>query len=326
MNVVEEFRVLVGAGGPALAPLGDGASPERLAGLAAIARRDVTLARLVEAHVDAVQILREAGRRPRAAVAYGVWAADDPRMGLTLRRSGDGSGTLVGSKPFCSGAPFLDRALVTVRTPEVLLIDVDLAAHRHRIDVDASAWITPAFQETGTATVTFDTVPIGVDDVVGPPNWYLDRPGFWHGACAPAACWAGGAQGLVDWTLATAAASAPDTHRDTAAGASSAMSFQLDALLALAGSEIDADPANAVGARVRALQLRHGVERTCVAIIDQLGRAFGPRPLAMEAAVHRRVLDVQLYIRQCHGERDLEVLGRQLRESRPPPGDRTNHR
>jgi hypothetical protein len=29
-------------------------------------------------------------------------------------------------------------------------------------------------------------------------NWYLTRPGFWHGALGPAACWAGGAIGLID--------------------------------------------------------------------------------------------------------------------------------
>ena len=38
-------------------------------------------------------------------------------------------------------------------------------------------------------------------DIIGGPGWYLDRPGFWHGACGPAACWASGAIELVDFAM-----------------------------------------------------------------------------------------------------------------------------
>ena len=30
--------------------------------------------------------------------------------------------------------------------------------------------------------------------VLGEANWYVERPGFWQGACGPAAAWAGGAR------------------------------------------------------------------------------------------------------------------------------------
>ena len=33
---------------------------------------------------------------------------------------------------------------------------------------------------------------------VGPDGWYLERPGFWFGAAGVAACWYGGARGLVE--------------------------------------------------------------------------------------------------------------------------------
>jgi len=87
----------------------------------------------------------------------------------------------------------------------------------------------------------------------------------------------------------------------------------LRAMLGAAGQEIDADPDNHWQARTRALALRHQVERTASDILDRFGRAFGPRPFAHDADVNQRWLDVHLYLRQDHGERDLAVLGE------PPP-------
>jgi hypothetical protein len=51
------------------------------------------------------------------------------------------------------------------------------------------------------------------------------------------------------------------------------------------------------------------VESTCADILTRLGRAFGPHPLAFDPDISRRYAEVELYIRQCHAERDLESLG-----------------
>ena len=40
---------------------------------------------------------------------------------------------------------------------------------------------------------------------VGPPNFYLERPGFWFGATGVAACWYGGARGLVEHVVRSSA-------------------------------------------------------------------------------------------------------------------------
>ncbi len=66
--------------------------------------------------------------------------------------------------------------------------------------VDRAAWGSPALADTATAPVTFDDHSTGADDVLGEPGCYLDRAGFWPGACAPAACWAGAAIGIVVWS------------------------------------------------------------------------------------------------------------------------------
>lgn len=317
-ELARTMRAAIASGSLDLPPLGGGASPQRLAGLSAIGRADLTVARVAEAHVDAVQVLREAGRRADDGCWYAVWAAEEPGGGLRLRREG-GRLVLEGTKPFCSGAGLVDRALVTARTeatPRPLLLDVAVAPGTGSVSTDHAAWVADAFAATRTGTVTFERAGLSDDDIVGAPGWYLDRPGFWHGACGPAACWAGGAQGLADVALAQLSEGTGDDRRplhDEAMGALAALAFQNEALLTHAGRCIDEDPADTRGARVRALQVRQCVERTCSAILDRVGRALGPRPLAFHAEHVRRVGELTLYLRQCHAERDLAALGAELR-------------
>src|ERR1700748_1079014 len=68
-----------------------------------LARKDLTLARLVEAHTDAVAILAEAGRQPQPGALYGVWASETANQIVSLSSEGDQS-RIAGSKMFCTGA------------------------------------------------------------------------------------------------------------------------------------------------------------------------------------------------------------------------------
>jgi hypothetical protein len=205
---------------------------------------------------------------------------------------------------FCSGAGLIDRALITA---DHYLLDVDLRSSPETFIIDGTAWKSPAFAETTTATVTFLGTP--ASEVVGDDDWYLKRPGFWHGACGPAACWAGGALGLVDYALKNARA---EPHTLAHLGAMSADAWAMEAYLHCAGREIDADTADSGRAMVLALKVRHLIEQACSDILRRLGRAFGPRPLAFDLAISRRCQEVELYIRQSHAERDQESLGRAL--------------
>lgn len=297
MNLVGELRATLGAPPPLS---GGGNTPERHRFLFELGRRDLSLARLAEAHWDAIAILAEGGREPVPGAIYGVWAAEVSGKPLTLTGN-----VLSGSKPFCSGAGLIDRALVTVAQPTHRLVDVDV--RDDRLAFDSSSWHTHAFAHTNTSTVTFNNVPVSDENVVGAESFYLTRPGFWHGACGPACCWAGGAAGLVDWAMQQ---SRNDLHTFAHLGAMRSSVWCLEALLNVAGHEIDDDPANVRAAQARALALRHLVEMHSTDILRRLARAYGPHPLAFNEAVANRYQELDLYLRQSHAERDLEVLGR----------------
>jgi hypothetical protein len=309
MTVVEKLHRLIAEGGLNLPVPGRGKTAIRHQRLTALAREDLGLARLAEAHADAVAILAEADRSPEPGACYGVWASEIPDRPLRMDPGQTGF-EITGSKPFCSGAGIVDRALVTIRVPEPFLIDLNLRKNADRVSYSEGGWITAAFAETRTAAVTFRGAAIDKADRVGPSGWYLTRPGFWHGACGPASCWAGGAMGLVDYALSQRT---DDPHVLAHLGAMEAEQWSMSACLEAAGQQIDSNPDDRDAAIIRALSLRHVIEQSCADILQRFGRAFGPRPLAFDCAASLRYQEIELYIRQSHAERDLEALGRERR-------------
>jgi len=298
----QKLADLVATGRLSLPLPGGGQTAARHAALYELGRADLSVARLAEAHTDALAILAQAGCNAVPGYLYGVWASDGPGSQLQLQRRADGGLRLTGTKRYCSGAPLLDAALVTAHCDGQLhLVDVHL--HRPGLTLDATEWAAPAFRDTQTATVHFEDVEVRDIDLIGGPDWYLQRPGFWHGALGPAACWAGGAAGLVD---AARQVSPRDPHARAQLGALESAAWGLQALLRQAGEEIDADPEDGCQqARRRALMVRHLVERLCTDVLDRFGRATGPQLLAFNTLVAQRHAELTLYIRQCHGERDL---------------------
>jgi len=304
-SLAKRLRKLYREGALDIPLIGRGQTPERHTALYELARTDLALARIIEAHTDATAILAEADFPPREKALYGVWAADGPDSQLYAQELSDGRLALHGTKRYCSGCSFLDAALVTAhRGASLVLIDIGMGSRG--ISVDTSDWASPAMAATATGTVIFDHVTIEPSQQVGGPGWYLERPGFWHGALGPAACWAGGAAGLVD---AAQAARKANSHYLAHLGALHAMAWGMTALLDRAGREIDADPTDSSQrARFRALAARQLIERLCTQVMDHFGRATGPSLLAFNAEIAQRYADLTLYIRQCHAERDLESL------------------
>ncbi len=242
---------------------GSGETALRHAMLFAIGEEDLSLAKIAEAHFDAIAILAEACEAPAAGAVYAVWASE-----------------LAG---------------------QALSFFADAITH------DPSAWHTEACRLTQTGAVRFSDAP--VERVVDGAGFYLERPGFWNGACGPAACWAGGAAGLLHFVRQS---KRNDPHTVAHRAAIESNVWAMRALLTETGQEIDAAPSDTMAAHVRALRLRHLVERLATDTLDRFARAYGPQPLAMDEEMSRRSAELGLFLRQCHGERDLEALGRAL--------------
>ncbi|SDR93031.1 Acyl-CoA dehydrogenase [Nocardioides scoriae] len=297
--------------------LGDTArSWEVLATLGAV---DLTVARAVEPHLDALAILDQARRegRPRpddAAVAgatWGVYAAEGPER---LRAEPDGDGwRLSGPKAWCSLAARVSHALVTAWVDDERrgLFAVELRGPGVRLDEDGPAWVARGLAEVVSTGLVMDGAAARA---VGGPGWYLDRPGFAWGGAGVAAVWYGGAVGVARRLRAAATRREPDQVALLHLGAIDAALGGARALLAEAAAQADGagGPAGRDGPAVVAARVRQGVADAAAEVLDRTGRALGPGPLATDEEHARRVADLELYLRQHHGERDLAQLGRLL--------------
>ena len=293
---------------------GEGNTATRLFRLFEIGYEDLSLAKLLEAHWDAVAILQEAGYAPEPDVIYSVWASEIPDRPIIIEKQttvDKDNFVLTGEKPFCSGLGLVDHALITAVGPEPLLIDLNLRKlTSEQFSINTDTWKTPAFSGTQTGSLTLNKASFSKKNIIGGPGWYLTRVGFWQGALGPAACWAGGAAALADYALANKRA---DNHTLAHVGAMEADVWAMRALLQMAAEEIDAKPQQC--AQRLALQVRHLIEQHCTDILQRLGRALGPYPLAVDAHISKQAQELTLYLRQCHAERDLASLGALLRQS-----------
>jgi hypothetical protein len=317
-RVAQRDKLLLAAcaDGSSLPLPGSGDTAQRHRVLYEWARADLSFARLMEAHCDAIAILAEAGRRPRCGSIYGVWASESPAYSLEM--SDRDSWTVDGRKAFCTGAGIVDRALVTVPSSDgELLIDVDVKPSSS-LSFESSSWVVDAFTDTHTASALFSGVAVMPEDVVGDPGFYTRRVGFWHGALGPACCWAGGAAGLVDAAMKAVADRVPDAVSDIHVGRLDALRWRMECVLDGAAGEIDGSPDDFGEAYRRALRCRHEIDIAAGAVVDEFSRLLGPRPLAFDRALSTRVAEVQLYRRQCHAERDLAQLGRSALAERAP--------
>ena len=208
---IEALRQLVATHRLDDVPLpGQGRTARRFALLAQVSAADLSLGRLVEGHLDALAILAEAGRPARPG-SYGVWAAERPGGALRARDAGEGHGgwLISGTKPYASGAGALDRALVTAITAEgPRLFDVDLGRGASSdggdvLSVVADSWPAVGMADSLSGAVRFGDVRVDGTAAVGPPGFYTDRPGFWAGSAGVAACWYGGADGVLRALTAT---------------------------------------------------------------------------------------------------------------------------
>jgi hypothetical protein len=288
---------------------GAGDTWERFEIFASLAQEDLSLARLVEGHADALAILDESGcasRHPEAS--YGVWAARMGTGGVTATPTSSGW-KLAGQKPFCSGSGIVDRVLITAEAPDGYRL-FDVATADAVITRVPESWPAVGMADSVSETLTFGGPIVPNDHAVGPPDFYTDRPGFWFGACGVASCWFGGARGLLSGVAGGLDDDPGEVVLAEIGKAVCSLQGMRDALQSVAMA-IDADPDDQFDyARARAIAVRQIVHDSCTALLRQTAAAGGAGPLCHNPDQGRRAADLYVYLAQHHGGADSVSLGR----------------
>jgi alkylation response protein AidB-like acyl-CoA dehydrogenase len=291
---------------------GCGRTARRWASLADWGRSDLAVARLAEGHTDAVAILVEAGLSPEPDMLYGVWAARPGGLGASLS-AGESTGSaphgvLLGSARFCSGARILYRALVVAQPSTTAPVLAEVRLDRDGARPDPASWQADGMAGSDTLDVEFTDLP--VQRTVGGPGWYTARRGFVAGGGGVAAVWWGGASGVLRRAFEHLRGNDPDQHQLAHLGELHASLAASHALLRDTADEIDAAPSADHSIAVAAV--RTAVERSCRETVDRVPRVLGPGIWSGDGQLAAQLADLQMYVRQHHGERDCARLASAL--------------
>jgi alkylation response protein AidB-like acyl-CoA dehydrogenase len=287
-------------GGRLPAP-GQGRTTHLWEALATLGAVDLTVARAVEPHLDALAILAE----PRAGT-WGVWAAEGPGARLRAERTDDGC-ALTGRKPWCSLAADLSHALVTAwvddERRQLFAVDLDQPGVT---GVDGP-WVARGLSAVRSTPVDFDAVAA---TPVGEPGWYLRRDGFAWGGIGVAAVWYGAGVGLARRLWRQAAERDLDQVGQLHLGQVDAALTAAASVLLAAAEAVDTGTVGGEAGALTALRVRQVVADAAETVLHAADHALGPAPLTTEDEHAARVADLRVYLRQHHGERDTAALGR----------------
>lgn len=282
--------------------------------LATLAAADLTVARVIEPHLDALAILAEA-RMPHPEGTWGVFAAESPGTRLQAEHD-DGGWVLSGRKPWCSLGTRLDRALITAHLPTGgrRAFAVDLS--HDSVRPVAGTWVSRGLAAVDSGPLDLLRVPA---EPVGEENWYLTRDGFAWGGMGVASCWYGGAVGLARRVMATAREREPDQIGLMHLGAIDVALHRAAVVLKNAARAVDHGEAKGKEGVRLAARVRSVVVQSAEEILSVAAHAMGPGPLVYDEEHARRVADLQVYIRQHHAERDSASLGAAILSLDPAP-------
>ena len=267
-----------------------------------VGRRDTALGRLVEGHVNALQLMHRYGngiQQEQARTAardrrvYGVWNADHRDNPLRTHEN-----RLRGAKAFASGAGLLTHAIVTTEASDpdhvqMWVVELDPITH----SVDKLWWNPVGMQRSETHIVSWDEKAPAKAERLGRPGDYQTQPDFSGGALRFAAVQAGSVAGLFDLLVeelvGRGRAGHPLQRRRIAEGYVIAQAA-INAVVSTARRYDPEDPL--LLPRVDAA--RHSVLECAEQMLGLVQRAVGLQGLMHPHPIATRVTDLMTYIRQ----------------------------
>jgi alkylation response protein AidB-like acyl-CoA dehydrogenase len=302
-----------------------GCGPQLLHLLKRIGYGNLSVGRLYEGHVNAIQLIQAYGTAEQAErfsrdvvehrLIFGVWNTE-MADGVKIQPLGDGRYHLEGSKTFASGAGSIQRPLVTGALPDGGWQMFIVPADRVSTDVDTSWWKPIGMRASATFKIDFTGIELTHDDLIGDPGNYHRPPWFTGGAVRFAAVQLGGAQALLDetrWFLQKTGRTEDPFQRQrigTAQIAAEAGNLWLER----AGEMLDralsvTDDAAFEQIMSYAGMTRTAVEQIALDMIRWSQQSVGARGLARPEPFERIIRDLTMYLRQPAPDAVLAGVG-----------------
>lgn len=262
---------------------------------------DLSLGRIFEAHVNALELIRlygttrqmeTAALAARAGNLFALWVTDPAKHGVFLA----GDLTLTGEKWFCSAAGVARRALITAQTEAgTRMLFVDTTAG---VRVTDRGVRLAGMRGAVTGSVDFTGAVVDESAFIGRPGDYLREPAFSTGAWRSSAVALGGLAALIDTAkdelCARGRASNPFQRMRFGQGVIAHETGRLWLLEAVRRADL-ARPGEAVAYVNLA---RTAVETACLDTIRHVQRSLGLSAFMQGSKAERIGRDLLTYLRQ----------------------------
>ncbi|GJE36788.1 acyl-CoA dehydrogenase family protein [Methylobacterium persicinum] len=302
---------------------GDLATVLRLVGYGNLA-----LGRVYEGHVNALQLIARYGTPTQRARLFadareghlfGVWNTDPP--GECLRLGGDHR--IRGVKTFASGAGFVTRALVTVKTapdtaPLMLVVPLEPGSR-----ADLSGWRAHGMRASATGTVDFEDITVTDDEILGDWGNYHRQPVFSGGAWRFTAAQLGGIEAVFDaWRGHLVATGRCGDPHQLARMAEGAIAVEGARQWVGRAARIVAEDALAPERIVAFVNLaRIAVERAGLDVLQLAQRSVGLQGFLRGHPLERLSRDLATYLRQPAPDRALTTAAAEILQAGGLVGD-----
>jgi alkylation response protein AidB-like acyl-CoA dehydrogenase len=229
-----------------------------------------------------------------------------------------------GAKTFASGAGHVPRPIVPGALPDGGWQMCVVPMEQARTALDSSWWQPLGMGASVSYKVDFSGTLLEPDDLLGAPGDYFRQPWFGGGAIRFAAVQLGGAQALLDATVAYLREldRTADPHQRARVGGCAIAVASGDQWLRAAADHVDLSPdpgrddadAGVEAQLAWANMTRLAIERVCLDVMERVERSVGARGLLRPWPFERVLRDLTLYLRQPAPDAALDQVGRQLLE------------
>jgi alkylation response protein AidB-like acyl-CoA dehydrogenase len=275
-----------------------------------IGRGNLSVGRIFEGHVNALQLvlqwgtaeqIRAASQDIRQGCLFGVWNTEAPGDGVSLHRiPGRKCLRLQGAKTFASGASLISRVFVNAIGPDggwqMCLVPLDSVC----VKKDANSWNPIGMQGSDSIRVDFTDVEVRPEALLGKPNDYTLEPWFSGGAIRFAAVQLGGAEAVAEAARAFLRELGREDNPHQAMRAGEIAALVETGNLWLDGAGRIAEQAGAHPEELIAYAglMRRTMERIGLEVMELAVRSAGARALMKSRPLERLVRDLTMYLRQ----------------------------
>ena len=301
---------------------------------------NLVVGRLAEGHFNAAQLIGEFGTEAQierfsadaasGEFTFGVWNTE-AGDGVKIAPDGDGVYRLTGAKTFASGSGFVNRPVVTGRTPDGGWQMFVAPLEKMTTQVDESFWKPLGMRSSRSFRVDFTGAKISAADLIGAPDDYYRQPFFSGGAIRFAAVQLGAAELLFDLTrdFLRELNRADDVFQrtragDAAIGIESGNLFLREAARNFDNYLMNRNPSKISAVLAYAGMTRTAIERVCQDAMAAAARSVGSRGLLPPYHFERVIRDLTMYLRQAAPDATLNGIGEYVLQN-DASGGRARH-